>query len=664
MAAEIQSADSPEKVIPNRVKKSISELFIPKDTLHQPCDVVLLVKDGKQFKAHRRVLSEASPFFENLLNSNMKEAQEGVVWLEMFTESVMVATLQFIYTGDVQISTEDTARELIVVADYLFLEKLKLLAAEVLVQTLNASNCISTYYFAERYQCEFLLSSTWKFVLAHFTSIYAANREDVLNMSSKEVEMLISSDEIAVSAEEDVYKLILAWVDHDGSRRIRYLWPFMYDHVRFEYVSPDFLRNDILTSKRGRLLLRAEVALQVIENKDCIYPLRAPPRRSLETSASVINVGSKVLCYFPRENSWYQLTSNMRSSGPFPKFVPCDGQLRSFTMLQYYPPQSYWQTTYNPYSNRWTDSVTSFQEHERYLRKTFGRNEDEMYALMTEQGALTASCQRTRTGTEHNCDNQKFTSFLMKYKPESNLWEEVSSFDHLGLRDRFCIVANDNFIYFIGGKECSCDESAYLTSVDRYNLSKNQWEKAADIQMARSDSSGAAANEKIYIAGSRSLMSESCQCEVYDETTNEWQFITSFGIGLSTFGTLVSVNGELYATSAIVNLDRKITVKIKRYYPEENKWETKTELTAERELAHFPPEIVCSMRIFKGLSNIRKVVEAIPSESLPTAITTQPLFCSEEREGDEDFPSDSVHGSSMTQPSLTAEKCERKCFII
>ena len=147
MAAERQSADSSEQVIPSRRKESISELFIPKDTLHQPCDVVLMVKDGREFKVHRRVLSEASPFFERLLNSGMKESQEGLVRLEMFTESIMAATLQFIYAGDVQISTEDTARELIVVADYLFLEKLELLAREFVAQTLNTSNCISTYYF-------------------------------------------------------------------------------------------------------------------------------------------------------------------------------------------------------------------------------------------------------------------------------------------------------------------------------------------------------------------------------------------------------------------------------------------------------------------------------------------------------------------------------------
>ncbi|XP_078347074.1 uncharacterized protein LOC144632325 [Oculina patagonica] len=80
-------------------KDFFSVAFMPKDTIDQPCDFILVVKDGKQFKAHRQVLSEASPFFEKLLNSDMKESKEGVVRLEMFSETVMENTLEFIYTG-------------------------------------------------------------------------------------------------------------------------------------------------------------------------------------------------------------------------------------------------------------------------------------------------------------------------------------------------------------------------------------------------------------------------------------------------------------------------------------------------------------------------------------------------------------------------------------
>ena len=217
------------------INESLNEMFTPTDTLVQPCDVVLVVKDEKELQAHRKVLSEASAFFEKLLNSDMKESKEGIVRLE----SVMAATLEFIYTGHVQISTEDNARDLIVMADYLFLPTLKNLVEGILARNLNISNCMSTYYFSERYQCKELLYKTKKFISANFTAMFGANREGVLKMSSKEVEMWISSDELHVSAEEDVFKIILAWIDHDKSKRKEY-FAELFRHVRLVYVSRDF----------------------------------------------------------------------------------------------------------------------------------------------------------------------------------------------------------------------------------------------------------------------------------------------------------------------------------------------------------------------------------------------------------------------------------------
>ena len=59
----------------------------------------------------------------------MNESKEEVVRLEIFTDSLMRNTLEFIYTGNVQILDEDDARDLVVIADYLLLPKLKILAA-------------------------------------------------------------------------------------------------------------------------------------------------------------------------------------------------------------------------------------------------------------------------------------------------------------------------------------------------------------------------------------------------------------------------------------------------------------------------------------------------------------------------------------------------------
>ena len=621
MAAERQSADSSEKVIPSRRKESISELFIPKDTLHHPCDVVLLVKDGKQLKAHRRVLSEASLFFEKLLKSDMKETQEGIVRFEMFTESIMAATLRFIYTGDVQILAEDDARELIVVADYLLLEKLKLLAAGVLVQlqTLNTSNCISAYYFAERYQCEDLLSNTRKFFIANFTSIYAANRKDVLNMSSKEVEMWISSDEIDVSAEEDVFKIIIAWINHDRSGR-KIFFGELFRHVRLVYVSRIFLRS-FLTNKlvkdNNSCLTLVKDAISLLDSKS-FKNLSVPPRKSLETPVIVISAGIDVLCYILRANRWYKLGEIL---GGFRHFVSCRGQLYGTEQeMTNYRFHSLKQLTYDPYSNSYTQ--LSAWEEGRYLRKTFVGNGDEMYALLSEQ-CIEQHLRNFRVNSPGTaaCGSRKHTSFLTKYKPETNSWEDVTSFDHLDLRNYFCVVANDNFIYFIGGSEYSLDRrtSGSVTDVDRFEVSRKQWDKAADIKGKTLPTWGAAVNEKIYITGLSFRVPLSYVWQVYDETTNEWQIITGVEETIcyesNHMHTPLGVDGELYVVDMKdFNPSRgrcSKQMRIKRYYPEENKWQTKTKVTASDSTPCTQPTIVRSMRIFKGIFKMRQV-EAIP----------------------------------------------------
>ena len=187
-----------------------------KDHKH-PSDITLVVKDGKEFRAHRSVLSQASSFFERLLNSDMKENNEGVIRLEMIFESQMADILEFIYTGSVQISTQENAENLFELADYLLLPNLKALAGKYLEEHITAANCISIYHLAEKYLCQELIASCRKFIHSNFSSV--AESDDFLNLSSQEVENWISSDEIAIDAEENVFELVLRWIDRDKRQR-------------------------------------------------------------------------------------------------------------------------------------------------------------------------------------------------------------------------------------------------------------------------------------------------------------------------------------------------------------------------------------------------------------------------------------------------------------
>ena len=175
-----------------------------------------MTKDDKEFKAHRNVLSAASPFFFKLLQSDMKENREGIVRFEEISGAVMEDVLEFIYTGTVEV-TQENVEDFIAAANYLLIPGLKTVSGRFLEEHMSESNCVSTFYFAEKYQCDELITNTRKFIHANFASV--AEMDEFLNLEAKEVEKWISSDEISVAAEADVFKIVLKWIEKNDSER-------------------------------------------------------------------------------------------------------------------------------------------------------------------------------------------------------------------------------------------------------------------------------------------------------------------------------------------------------------------------------------------------------------------------------------------------------------
>ena len=212
------------------------------------CDITLVAKDGKEFKAHRNVLSAASPLFVKLLQSDMKEKKEGVARFEEISAPILEGVLEFVYTGSVDINDEQNAKDLIIAADYLLLECLKTFSGRFLEQRLTSSNCISTFHFAEKYKCAELVSNSKKFVHDNFASV--AKSDEFLNLEAKEVGSWISSDEISVAAEEDVFNIIEKWIEQNKSDR-KAKFEELFRHVRLVLVSRDFLL-DVVTNELVR----------------------------------------------------------------------------------------------------------------------------------------------------------------------------------------------------------------------------------------------------------------------------------------------------------------------------------------------------------------------------------------------------------------------------
>ncbi|XP_078352249.1 kelch-like protein 40 [Oculina patagonica] len=597
------------------------DIFKPQETHDNPFDVTLLVEDGTEFKAHRKVLSEASPFFEKLLNSGMIESKVGVARLEMLTEAGLGAVLEFIYTGGVQILAEDDARDLIEMADYLFILPLMTLAGKVLAQTLNTSNCISTYHFAESYQCEDLISDAKTFIHANFTNV--AKAEEFLNMSSEEVNKWISSDEIVVSAEEDVFKIILTWIDHNKSEREKY-FNDLFRQVRLVYVSRDYLFNDIVTNDLVNdnvcCLTVVKEVMKAIDSNNSENISVPSPRKSLETPVIVVCLvkgGEQLLCYDPRTNTWYKLSHTLpwyklsHTSPWLEQMVSYHGTV--YTLFQRTIQKRHYKNyifCLDKLFDRWTDVP---YEGNRHLQKIFvSNNGDGIYALESERQnpGSTISCPDCASLNPFNrsgrvaqfipCGKQHL-SYITKYKPESKSWEDVLSID-VGLRVEICIVAKDNYIYFIGGVMEGTRK--VLADVDRYDLNKRKWDKLANLREARFSAFGTSSREKIFIAGGwrEGLCVHVNTCEVYSEITNEWQLIRKPRTILDS--RIMCVDGKVYMVDGTwYNLGRRREIEC--YDPDKDEWNVVTKIPVPANAGlHKGRDVAgvmsCSMRVFLG----------------------------------------------------------------
>ena len=273
----------------------------------QATDVTLVLKDGKEIRVDGKELSAASDFFSTLQNTDMKERREGIIRLEHISENVMRDVLEFGRSGTVHITNVQHAQDLFKAADYFLIPGLKK-AAEGFLKILQPSNCISIYCFATRYPCEEvaqLAVTAREYIFANFADV--AESQEFLQLESQEVEKWICCDEIVVSSEEVVFRIILNWTNQANSQRRRNFFE-LFRHVRLSFISRGFLKKHVVTN---RFVKQSSCCLKRVKDAlKGIFLLIDDPQQSPRTwsdSHLVIFIGTESLCYDTVKDKWYRL---------------------------------------------------------------------------------------------------------------------------------------------------------------------------------------------------------------------------------------------------------------------------------------------------------------------------------------------------------------------
>lgn len=200
------------------------------------CDAVIKV-GSKSFNCHKVVLSACCPYFRAMFTREMAESKKREITLQNLDEKAMEHLIDFAYTASIRID-EGNVQTILPAACLLQLKEIQDACCEFLKKQLDPSNCLGIKSFADTHACNDLLHTAELYTLHNFQDVMES--EEFLLLAVEQLCDIISSDELNVVSEEDVFSSVMRWVHFNTNDRSTYLKQIL-KHVRLPLLNARFL---------------------------------------------------------------------------------------------------------------------------------------------------------------------------------------------------------------------------------------------------------------------------------------------------------------------------------------------------------------------------------------------------------------------------------------
>ena len=309
------------------------------------------------------------------------------------------------------------------------------------------------------------------------------------------------------------------------------------------------------------------------------------PRKRLETHAIVVGGAHYFFCYFPEKDAWETLPY---LSDPHEEKISLNTTMINFHD-QLYTFHGHRFQRYEPVFKVWTTLPTM--------------NMDSLYCGIRYVGVCRGQICAIQIDSSQTTGETSTVSTVKSFDVESYSWQTVHS-SNLGCRYDSCIVAAGNCLYVLGGEATrNYSNPEYVTVSERFDTIGDQWVQIANMQQERGYAFGVAFHGQIFVARGKDKSGQDLRsCEVYNISTNEWQFIESLNVGRVS-GSMVCVNGAIYVLGGSRTGylgGNEYTVEV--YDPVGNKWTQKTTIPAERYCRKTKTAFIgCALKLSRGV---------------------------------------------------------------
>ncbi|XP_078492619.1 kelch-like protein 12 [Ciona intestinalis] len=485
------------------------------------------------------VLSCYSKYFNTMFKSEMKEKYKDAVEVHGVDAESVEKLVDFMYTGKININTNNVC-DLLAVSDFLQILSVRKLCIEYLFTTITQQNCFTIQGLANCFTIPQLTEKFNNFIVENYQQVVSGDH--FKKLIKDDVIKLIQSTHNKVSSDL-VYTAVINWVKFDLASNESYLSE-LFKFVDLGEMSPKMLED----------VVSVEPLVRKLDDLGWTFH-DAVVQRAKGTEKSLISLGgnkslTKVTKFDLETKQWSQLPD-----------LPVGRQLAAAVVID--------DVLYNLAGDLQIDGeitatniVHRMKLKEKFLkwekiasmnvkRYVFGAavingvifvfggadeshtkvSSGESYVVLLNKWIQLKPMKIARLGhclVAHNGhlyslgghDGKQFICSVERYDPSSDEWKDVASMKTP--RSWFTAVVLNNVIYAIGGH----DGKQRLKSVEKYNADDDTWVYVGNMNMERNVHAACVAQNKIYVVGGRDSnrkVLKSIEC--YDDQTDKWSVV-------------------------------------------------------------------------------------------------------------------------------------------
>ena len=196
--------------------------------------------------------SHTSSIYHPSTTGELSESRQQDITLREVDPTAMELLIKFVYIGSIEVS-EENVQVLLPAANLLQLIEVSQSCCDFLRKQLDPTNVLGIISFADLHSCPELLGEAQRYARKHFPEVRSS--DEFVTLSFNSIVDLISSDELGVLAEEDVFEAVIQWVKHNRAERESHLADLIR-HIRYELLSSNYVlkhvaEEEILNSNPG-----------------------------------------------------------------------------------------------------------------------------------------------------------------------------------------------------------------------------------------------------------------------------------------------------------------------------------------------------------------------------------------------------------------------------